>query len=205
MKHHSRLDHLMMAINRWLELPRVSRSIVANEIVQTVARLDLKEKLELEGISFNYSDDLYNDSRVNAQKIFRWLGQYEGLHAFPDRLFFLEQAILAAMPKHLRLSYLNEVYGMVGVTVVADHYGDAVVLKTADIAASLTKENSEAQIAIIRLGSDPTRDAVTEAYRELRESRGTTQAAMNLLEREFTYLQDKPLKAVGGHAVCGKK
>ncbi len=197
MKQVSRLTLLMKAINKWLELPKVSRSALATAVVQAVDDLKMVSVLAKEGISFTYSDDIYNDSRVNAQKIFRWLGQYADQHAVPERLFYVEQAILAAMPIELRIGYLNDVYNMVGVTVVVDHVGDGMSLSTGDMAATLTKENSEAQIAVIRLGLAPSRHDVEQAYRELRESRGMTQAAMDAFERNYPYLVEKPLKSVG--------
>ena len=202
MKHKSRLDLLMVAIHRWLEMPKVSRSIIASEIVTAANELGLIPLLANEGISFNNTSDPYNDSRVNAQKIFRWLGQYQETHAMPERLFHVEQAILAAMPQHLKLNYLNAVYGIVGVTVVADHGFSGNEINTAALAITLTKENSEAQIAVIQLGNAPSRDEVMAAYRELTESRGTTQAALDLLEKHYPFISNKAgLKAVEGNHV----
>ncbi|MDP5145492.1 hypothetical protein ORI98_03440 [Shewanella sp. ULN5] len=197
MKQVSRLDLLMKAINAWLELPKVSRSALATAVVQAVDELKLATVLAKEGITFTHSDDIYNDARVNAQKIFRWLGQYADQNAVPERLFFVEQALLAAMPVDLRIGYLNDVYNMVGVTVVVDHVSDGLALSSNDIAATLTKENCEAQIAVIRLGVAPTRHEIEQAYRELRESRGTTQAAMDVFERSYPYLTNTSIKSVG--------
>ena len=197
MKQKSRLELLMKAINTWLELPKVSRSVLAAAVAQAVDDLNLATVLANEATTFTHSDDIYNDARVNAQKIFRWLGQYADQNAVPERLFFVEQALLAAMPVDLRISYLNDVYNMVGVTVVVDHVSDGLSLSTNDLAATLTKENCEAQIAVIRLGVEPTRYEVEQAYRELRESRGTTQAAMDVFERSYPYLSNKSLKSVG--------
>ncbi|WP_434939170.1 hypothetical protein ACRWQN_17650 [Shewanella sp. HL-SH8] len=197
MKQVSRLNLLMKAINAWLELPKVSRSVLAAAVAQAVDDLKLATVLAKEGITFTHSDDIYNDARVNAQKIFRWLGQYEGQHAVPERLFHVEQALLAAMPVDLRISYLNDVYNMVGVTVVVDHVSDGTAMNVADMAATLIKENGEAQMAVVRLGIVPSRHDVEQAYRELRESRGFTQASMDALERDYPFLANKSLKTVG--------
>ncbi len=194
MKHKSRLDLLMVAIHRWLEMPRVSRSIMAAEIVAAVDKLGLNDVLAKEGISFNRTSDPYNDSRVNAQKIFRWLGQYQEVHAMPERLFYVEQAILAVMPLPLKIRYLNEVYNMVGVTVVADTGFSAGQLNPAALAVALTKENAEAQVAVIQLAHTPSREDVIAAHRELTESKGVTQAALNALEKEYPFVG---IKAVG--------
>lgn len=187
MKQRSRLDLLMVAINRWLELPKTSRSTICSEIVKAVDGLGLTQVLAQEGITFTYSHDLYNDMRVNAQKIFRWLGQYEGTHAFPDRLFHLEQAIVAAMPESIRLDYLNEVYGMTGAVVCSQQSNQGLV-DTARMAASLTKEQMEAQISVIELGISPGFDAAKKAHREVSEAVAVGSAVMGELERQFPEL-----------------
>jgi hypothetical protein len=191
MKQVSRLNLLMKAINTWLELPKVSRSALATAVVQAVDDLKLATVLAKEGITFTHSDDIYNDARVNAQKIFRWLGQYEGQHAVPERLFHVEQVILAAMPVELRVGYLNDVFGCTGVTVIADRICDGHVLHVADMAAQLTKENAEAQVAVIHLGAAPKRDDLLKAHRELKESAATTQMSMAALELAYPFLAPK--------------
>jgi hypothetical protein len=197
MKQRSRLDLLMKAINAWLELPKVSRSAMATAVVQAVDDLKLATVLAKEGITFTYSDDIFNDARVNAQKIFRWLGQYEGQHAVPERLFHVEQALLAAMPVELRIGYLNDVYGMVGVTVVVDYVGDGMSLSAYDMAATLTKENCDAQVAVIHLGINPSRHQVETAHLELRESRAVTSMSLDILEKHYPYLTESKLTSVG--------
>lgn len=189
MKQKSRLDLLMVAIHRWLELPKVSRAGLAVEVVAAVERLGMATELAREGISFAKTDDAYNDSRINAQKIFRWLGQYQECHPNPERLFHVEQALLAAMPDKLRLNYLNDVYGLTGVTVVADNCRDSQGISLEQMAAVLTKENSEAQIAVITLGPSPSREQLIECHRELKESRASTESSIMLLETEFPFLR----------------
>ncbi|PKG79860.1 hypothetical protein CXF80_16955 [Shewanella sp. Actino-trap-3] len=189
MKQVSRLDLLMKAINAWLELPKVSRSALATAVVQAVDDLKLATVLAKEGITFTHSDDIFNDARVNAQKIFRWLGQYEGQHAVPE--------LLAAMPVELRIGYLNDVYGMVGVTVVVDYVGDGMSLSAYEMAATLTKENCDAQVAVIHLGINPSRHQVETAHRELRESRAVTSMSLDILEKHYPYLTESKLTSVG--------
>lgn len=191
MKQQSRLELLTKTIHRWLELPKVSRSIIAAEIVAASERLGMASILANEGISFNRSGDVYNDSRVNAQKIFRWLGQYQENHAMPERLWFVETIILAAMPLSLRLQYLNDVYAGIGITMIADCVAANPQLDITQIAIHLTKENAEAQIAVISLGIEPSEAEVISAHKELRESRATTAVAINRLEMNFPFLKHK--------------
>lgn len=187
-KNDSRLNLLMKTIHRVLELPKMTRFALAIDFVAAVERLGLSEVLAAEGISFASSQDVHNDARINAQKLFRWLGQYEGQHPQADRLFHVEQALVAALPEHLRVQYLNDVFGCTGVTVIADRMNDGHVLHVADMAASLTKENAEAQVAVIHLGDEPKREQLVAAHRELKESAATTQASMAALELAYPYL-----------------
>ncbi|MFB2670028.1 hypothetical protein ACE02U_14760 [Shewanella xiamenensis] len=187
----SRLSLLMRTIHRVLELPKMSRFNLAMDFVAAVERLGLTEVLAAEGISFARTDDVHNNARVNAQKLFRWLGQYEGQHPQVDRLFHIEQALVAALPEHLRVQYLNDVFGCTGVTVIADRMSDGHVLHVADMAAQLTKENAEAQVAVIHLGPNPSKEFVQHAYRELKESAATTQGSMAALELAYPFLVGK--------------
>ena len=188
MKTQSRLDFLMKAVHRVLELPRMTRFAFAMDVMAAVERLDMVDMLAAEGITFASSGDVHNDARVNAQKLFRWLGQYEGQHPQAERLFHVEQALVAALPEHLRVRYLNDVFSCVGVTVIADKVSDGAVLKVADMAASLTKENAEAQVAVIHLGEAPSLEQLVAAHRELKESAATTQGSMQALELAYPYL-----------------
>ncbi|MEM6190492.1 hypothetical protein [Shewanella scandinavica] len=196
-KKDSRLNLLMKTIHRVLELPKMTRFALAIDFVASVERLGLSEVLAAEGISFASTQDVHNDARINAQKLFRWLGQYEGQHPQVDRLFHVEQALVAALPEHLRVQYLNDVFGCTGVTVIADRMSDGHVLHVADMAASLTKENAEAQVAVIHLGDEPKREQLVAAHRELKESAATTQASMAALELAYPYLASQ-----GGKAGC---
>ena len=185
--HQNRLSLLQQYVRKWLEHPRLSRSVIGEEVVRAFYELGYREVLAPEGIDFKYTDDVANDMRTRAQKLFRWLGHYDGIKASPDKLFFIEAAILAAMPQDLRLSYLNDVYAVTGVFIGVNHnQGDAI--SNEQIAAALTKENMEAQLSVIKLGSCPSEAAVHNAYRELKESAGTTLAAIEALEDEYPVL-----------------
>ncbi|MGX8249854.1 hypothetical protein, partial [Escherichia coli] len=85
----------------------------------------------------------------------------------------------------------NDVFGCTGVTVIADRMTDGHVLRVADMAASLTKENAEAQIAVIHLGPNPSKEFVQHAYRELKESAATTRGSMTALELAYPFLVGK--------------
>ncbi|MGE4259982.1 hypothetical protein [Shewanella sp.] len=191
MKRKSRMALLESAVHRWLELPKVSRRVLAAAVVDAAKQLGFTELLAAEGITFANTADPYNDGRINAQKIFRWLGQYEENNPMPERLWHVEQVLLAAMPLDLRLQYLNAVYAVCRVTVVADGVSDGVVVARGymAMAAAMTKENAEAQVAVIDLGAEPSKQQVVQCHQELRESRATTQASIDLLETEYPFLK----------------
>lgn len=193
----SRLSLLMRTIHRVLELPKMNRFGLAIDFVAAVERLGLNEVLATEGISFARTTDVHNDARVNAQKLFRWLGQYEGQHPQAERLFHVEQALVAALPVDLRVAYLNDVFGCAGVTVIADQISDGHVLHVADMAAQLTKENAEAQIAVIHLGAAPSCDELLKAHQELKESAATTQGSITALELAYPFLGVHKYERVG--------
>ncbi|WP_104403497.1 hypothetical protein [Vibrio penaeicida] len=190
MKQQSRLRLLNSAINNWLELPKTSRATITAEIIEVVERIGLTSVLEEQGITFNQSDDIYNDMRVNAQKLFRWLGHYDGIHDFKDRIWDIEQAIVAALPCDIRIQYLNDVYALpdlyIGTTSQQkDH------LNCDRIAASLTKENMEAQLSVIELRDNPeSSPSIYKAHRELKESVATTLAAIDVLEHHYPELSN---------------
>ncbi len=196
MKQHSRLELLVTAVNRWLEQPKASRSKITAEIVQSAENCGLTEQLANEDITFNRTDDPYNDMRVNAQKIFRWLGQYEGIHPFHDRLWHIEVALLGAMPEDLRLDYLNNVYGVIGALVCARQQS-AEAIDTCRMAASLTKEHMEAQVSVIKLGPRPDLQVAQIAHREVSEAVATGTAVLEELEKTFPELTSKRKAADG--------
>lgn len=190
-KRDSHLSLLMRTIHRVLELPKMSGFSLAMDFVAAVERLELTEVLAAEGISFARTDDKHNNARVNAQKLFRWLGEYGGQYPQVDRLFHIEQALVAALPEPLRVQYLNDVFGCTGVTVIADRMTDAHVLHVADMAASITKENAEAQVSVIHLEPNPSKEFVLHAYCELKELAATTLDSMAALELAYPFLVEK--------------
>lgn len=121
--------------------------------------------------------------QINAKKIFRWFGEYDVHRAYPEKLFLIEQAIVAAMPESLRLSYLNDVYK--GANVLFSKRPDPTSeMEVAAVAANVTKENSEAVVALINHHTRPTRKSKAKAIRELEEAVGASIAAVITLKRK---------------------
>lgn len=169
MKQRSRLQCLVKAINTWLELPKTSRSIITADIVESVERLGLTEPLAEQGIAFASSDNPYNDMRVNAQKLFRWLGLYTECETNPERLFFVEQAIVAALPESIRLDYLADIYGRCDVCFSPVLKAESHDIDAVHMATYLMKEQGEAQLAVVKLQEEYSEQQLEDAIKEVSE------------------------------------
>ena len=189
MKTRTRFERLTIAIDAWLKESDVDRQIITILVAEHAKQLGFTQLLASEGITFNEGGDPSDNIRANAQKFFRWLGYSQDSKPKPGYLFALERIIVAAMPEHIRLDYLNDVYGMAGVTAVSklpaarddDFVAD-------DISAALTKEHAEAQISIIKMGSDPSLTQAKKAKRELSEAIAMGQCALSAIEDKFSNL-----------------
>ncbi|WP_163836840.1 toxin YdaT domain-containing protein [Spartinivicinus ruber] len=186
----SRFCLIQKYVNRWLSLPKLNRAILTDKVVTAFFNLNLDQILTDESIKFKTTndEDCINAMRVNSQKLFRWLGYYEEQPPSIEKLLHLEPAIVAAMPNDLKIAYLNEVYAGSDVYIGVKQgnepkSGGGGCIN--QVAASITKENSEAQIAVFQLGSNPTIEQIKNTYRELAESVGTTLGAIEYLENKF--------------------
>lgn len=194
-----RLGILTKHIARWLERNGVSQSVVAQEIVEEFRRIGLDKALQIDDIFFMDTGDVFTDVATNRQKIFRWLGLLDnGAKKSTGRLFLVEQAIVAAMPEDIRLNYLNEVFEDSCMCFSTDSMDRSMSrLDRSRIAESMIKEGSEAQIALLRLGDNPSFEQVENAYRELREAVATHLEVVDLLEEKFPELTGKRKAAEG--------
>jgi len=189
MNHNSRLALLHKAINRWLELPKVSRQTLSNSVFDEAFSQGVADTLHANGLSFvnpSASDDPSDVMRTNSQALFRWLGYHpDACKPQPQHLFHIEPVILSVMPSRLKTSYLNAVYAKSGVYIcdAGDSKLDDTVLTPSD-SADLTRENSEAQIAIISLPHEATKEQLEVALNELSESKAkTSQVQTKVRER----------------------
>ena len=187
----ARFEKLKQAIDCWLRLGNVDKQIISILVIEKLEKSELSKKFLDEGITFSKTNDPSKDIHANKQKLFRWLGYYQEVKPMPARIFSLEHIIVAAMPEKIRLDYLNDVYGMAGVTAVsklpaANHNKDFAE----NISATLTKENAEAQISMIMMGSDPSLEKAKKAQRELEEAIAVGQCALSAIEEKFSDLSN---------------
>lgn len=180
----SNSNHRMVILNkhitRWLEQPGMSQTTLTMLVVEHFERLGLNIDLQIEDIFFMRTGDAVADANTNRQKLFRWLGWLDdGQKRSPARLFFVEQALVAAMPQCIRLSYLTEVYLGADVSIYSCESGHQQP-SLQQLATSLIKEGSEAQLALLSHGGDCARR--NEVLRELKESRAAHDDAIATLE-----------------------
>lgn len=176
----NRLAVLRRYLDSWAARPRCGRAVVAEIVVEAFKVYEYAEHLAGTGVEFTHSDDVAHDMRVHGQKLWRWIGAFEDCKPQPDKLFYVEQAVVAAMPEDLRTRYLSEVYQHADLCICMTQ--DAPAADAASMIRSLIKENAEAQIAVSTITSHSTHHEIHEAIRELRESEAISASAIRALE-----------------------
>lgn len=184
----SNSNHRLVILNkhiaRWLEQPGMSQTTLTMLVVEHFERLGLARDLQVEDIFFMRTGDAVADANTNRQKLFRWLGWLDdGRKRSAARLFFVEQALVAAMPQPIRLSYLTEVYLGAEVSIYSSAAG-AQEPSLQMLATTLIREGSEAQLALLSHGENLAKR--NDVLRELKESRAAHDAAISTLEKGFS-------------------
>lgn len=195
-----RLHILKRHLDRWALRNGTGHMLIATLIVEEFRRQGLDKTLQTEDIFFMETDDTYTDNATNYKKIFRWLGYLDDdTKRSPARLFFVEQAIVGGMPLDIRLDYVNELYSPAGVFCLdikqLGPNSDTDPLNTQTALNALIKESSEAQRAILTLGTQPSVEAIRATETELQESAATHQASIKLLRERYpeVFTQDEPV------------
>lgn len=184
MKQKSRIELLLAAIKQWQEFPKVSQKVIAVSVVEKINELGFKDTLADMGISFVSSDCPYDDARINAQKLFRWLGEAsDGQYYDPGNIWMIEQAIAAAMPEDIRNSYWNAVCSPTGSLVTKactkagqDDYHIPSLLQV------VIKESAEAQIALTQIEGCSNVDELQGHLKEVTESIAAFQNAYDIIK-----------------------
>ena len=129
-----------------------SRETVAVLIVEAHQRLggDKLPKLD-----FDMRGDAYTCAKNAADRIFRWLDDRTKDNNFMPANF--ETSILAAMPEDIRIAYLNEWLGRVGVASRLRESAADTEVNPSEIVQAITRVNhrTEAAAADLLDGIDP--------------------------------------------------
>ena len=187
--HPNRLDILKLYIERWAKEKKLSRQAIAMDIVDEFMKAGLDQATADEDIFFHNNGDAYTVANAAQQKIFRWLGILaDGEKRCITKLFFIEQAIVSAMPAHLRVDYLNEIY--LNARISAPLESDCEETNVKEMLVSMTKENAEAQVAVIQLPDNPTLLQLKGTRKEVAEAVSSNQAILEEVDKKIAMLSE---------------
>ena len=113
------------------------------------------------------------------------MGFYDGVETHKDHLFDIEAVIVQAMPGDLRTQYLNSVYSPAGVSIAQMCESSTGSIDLVSVIELMIKEDSEAQIAILRLSKNAHLSTLEQAEKELIESIALKVAALETIRDEI--------------------
>lgn len=184
---HASHDHLTLiaavrrAVQKWRKRAGWSRETVTQEIVATFDRLDGPLHT---GIRFDPDTrDVYERTKVNADRVFRWLDDEtkDTNHLPPNMLPF----VLAALPVDLRIACVDEFLRPAGLTVrLCEVAREAMDI--AKVVQTVIKESGEATCALASLLDGTSPGELETAQRELTESIAVQQDALAQVESALT-------------------
>jgi Arc/MetJ-type ribon-helix-helix transcriptional regulator len=166
------------AVNSWRKSQDWSRETAAQQIVEAHEAIGAHQ---VTGITFDLPGrDAFARAKVWGERIFRWLDdETKDSTLLPANLL---PSVLAALPMDQRLHCLNEMFGRLGVEVRSS---DSVAPGEFDAMGHLRhmiKESSEAQVALVAAGSNPSPSVLRAALREIREEREAASRTERALE-----------------------
>jgi hypothetical protein len=166
------------AINGWRKAQNWSRETAAQRIVEAHAELGAEK---VTGVSFDLPGrDAFSQAKVHGERIFRWLDdETKDSTLLPANLL---PSVLAALPMDQRLHCLNEMFGALGVEVRCADTAAPGEFDTSTHLRNLIKESSEAQMALVSIGANPSPPALRNALKEVREEREAASSAERALE-----------------------
>lgn len=167
---------LLGCVNAWRKRDGLSREAAAVSIVQCYMELGAPTV----GGEFRSSNDVFEDARINAQRIFRWLDD-----ATKDTNLLganFTPAILKALPEDLRLRATMEMLGGVGLVVEPKEKEAKPQADFSQILTRLCKEAGEAHAAVASLTDGVGPGELEVAQIELREAVIVTMGALSQVE-----------------------
>lgn len=162
--HKTKLTLLLDAVDIWKQRLG-SREAVAIAIVEAHIKAGHND---LPKMHFEWRDGNMTLIKNAADRIFRWLDDKTKDATFMPANF--EASILAAMPEDLRLSYLNEYLSAFGLVASGAESVNTPTFDATHHLIALTKECSEANIAVAQLIDGSSDETIGAADRELAEA-----------------------------------
>lgn len=170
----SLVDVLRGAIEAWRrESGQMSRETLAIHITEAHERIGADIAT---GINFDStSKDAYTRAKSAAQKLYRWFGGDDEHEAkLPANMV---PTLLAALPMERRVGVLNQILCPLGLEVRPIDQAPAVGFDAIKHLRSITKEGSEAKMALLTVSPDATDAELLAAHRELMEAEEAYSAA----------------------------
>jgi hypothetical protein len=185
---------LNAAIDSWRKSAgQMSREAVATEVVAAHERIGADVAT---GIRFDSSSaDAFERAKVAAQKLFRWLDNVTRDATLPASMV---QSVLAALPLALRVQAVNEILRPLELEAHQLQRADGCAFDALACASATVKESSEAAVALLTAGANPTPEALKAALKEVTEAEeAAANAKRALIARIEQGEVPAPLRAVG--------
>jgi hypothetical protein len=162
------VESLKRHLSAWKKEAGYSEMTMFDEIVKAHERIGGPQKT---GIHFSDGKDEYNRQKANAIRIKRLLvDDEEGIgREQADQLVNLMPSILAAMPAHLRISFLNEYLAPLELHVAGNEEATEGDVGIADL-AEIMHQDAKAQQSFAAVLQSQDINTLTEAHKAILES-----------------------------------
>lgn len=170
----SLVDVLRGAVEAWRrDSGQMSRETFAIHVTEAHDRIGADVAT---GITFDStSKDAYTRAKSAAQKLYRWLGGDDEHEAkLPANMV---PTLLAALPMEYRVGVLNQILCPLGIEVRPIDQAPAAGFDAIKHLRSITKEGSEAKMALLTVSPDASDAELLAAHRELVEAEEAYAAA----------------------------
>jgi hypothetical protein len=159
--HKTLIGTVRAAVIEWRKREGWSRESVVQVIVEAHERI--------EGPATSGIRDAFDRTKVNADRVFRWLDdESKDNNLLPSNFL---PSILAALPMDLRLQVLGDLLRPLGLEVRGAETQEAPAFNRFSHASSIIKESAEASTAILSIGPNASAAEVELACKELADVR----------------------------------
>ncbi|OQA32203.1 MAG: hypothetical protein BWY57_02140 [Betaproteobacteria bacterium ADurb.Bin341] len=168
---------LLRHVNVWRKRLGLSREAAAVSIVE--AYMELAEPPV--GGEFKKSRDAFEDAKINAQRIFRWLDdQTKDCTLLPANFV---PVILQALPEDLRLRAVNELLAPIAMIAEPKQTDSTQSANFSHTLSRLCKETGEALSSLAALTDGIEAGELETAHRELQDAISVTLSALHQVEK----------------------
>lgn len=161
------VESLKRHLSDWKKMGEgMSEMTMFDEIVAAHERIGGPRKT---GIHFNNGHDAFNRQKANAIRIKRLLTDEPATEEQADQLLNLLPSILAAMPPHLSISFLNEYLAPLNLHVAGNDEATEGEMGIADL-AEIMRKDAQAHQTLAQVIGNPELSSLTAAHRDILDS-----------------------------------